>query len=78
MSERCSQDEKCSPCAIAVGYMFAKYEKNVENVIDNMIKEISQKNAKSLLMAKKKENGAGSNTNKTLKARESLKVSLPI
>jgi len=33
--------QACNPCAYTVAYMFAKYEKQVDNVLENLFKEIS-------------------------------------
>ena len=40
-SDKCSIGE-CSPCALAIGYLFAKYEKHVEMSIHTVFEAISK------------------------------------
>jgi hypothetical protein len=40
MKEKCIE-EACSPCALTVGYIFAKYEKHVEMSIQTVFEQIS-------------------------------------
>lgn len=40
-TDKCAQGE-CSPCALTIGYLFAKYEKHVETSIRTVFEAISK------------------------------------
>ena len=52
MTVRCSTSQPCYPCAYAISYLFSKYEKNVDVIVETVFKSMSERTAAALMQAK--------------------------
>ena len=73
MKERCKgKGDECNACAYTIAQLFARYERQVEMVLETVLREVALRRSKDLADAKREITGARSQA--ILEVQESLKV----